>query len=131
MPPRPRIAHPHHRVTAVVVSHDGARWLPEVLAALAAQARGAQRVVAVDTGSTDGSLDLLVAALGAERVVEAPRDTGYGDAVRLGLDHVGATAPFGPLPRRRDTDAPPREPVDWVWLLHHDSPPERATLPHP
>src|SRR5258708_39268575 len=125
MPPRPRIAHPHHRVTAVVVSHDGARWLPEVLAALAVQTRGVQRVVAVDTGSTDGSLDLLTEALGPERVVSAPPGTGFGDAVRLGIGHADATAPFGPLPRRRVGDAPQREALDWVWLLHDDSAPER------
>src|SRR5688572_2731408 len=104
MPPRPRLAHPHHRVTAVVVAHDGARWLPDVLAALAAQTRQPQRVVAVDTGSTDGSYDLLVAALGAERVVRAEPATGYGAAVAAGLAHADATMPERRLPRRRAAD---------------------------
>ena len=42
-------------VTAVLVSHDGARWLPAVLDGLADQTRPLDHVVAVDTGSTDES----------------------------------------------------------------------------
>jgi GT2 family glycosyltransferase len=130
MPPRPRIAHPHHRVTAVVVSHDGGRWLPDVLRALAGQTRPPQRVVAVDTGSTDGSADLLRDALGSpDLVVEAPRTTGYGAAVAMGLAHLGTLTAGAPTPRRRASDGePPREPVEWVWLLHDDSAPERDAL---
>ncbi|HEX8002550.1 MAG TPA: glycosyltransferase [Mycobacteriales bacterium] len=129
MPPRVRLAHPHHRVTAVVVAHDGARWLPDVLAALQAQARVAQRVVGVDTGSEDGSGDLLRAALGEANVLTLARDTGYAAAVAAGVAHADAVAPFGPLPRRRGSDAEtPSEPVEWVWLLHDDSAPEADAL---
>ena len=58
MPAKPppktaRLAFSRHAVTVVLVSHDGASWLPDTLAALAAQTRPPQRVVAVDTGSTD------------------------------------------------------------------------------
>ena len=35
-------------VTALLVSHDGARWLPAVLAGLSGQTRPVDRVVAVD-----------------------------------------------------------------------------------
>ena len=41
---------PFH-VTAVIVSHDGALWLPEVVAALSSQTRRLDQIVAVDTGS--------------------------------------------------------------------------------
>src|SRR4051812_21317161 len=123
MPPRPRLAHPHHRVTAVVVAHDGARWLPDVLRAVGTQTRPAQRVVAVDTGSTDESYDLLVAALGADRVLRLPASTGYGAAVAAALAHADEVAPDGSLPRRRAADEEQREFVPWVWLLHDDSAP--------
>jgi GT2 family glycosyltransferase len=128
MPPRARLALPHHRVAAVVVSHDGARWLPEVLAALAAQTRAPQRVLGADTGSTDGSAATLAEALGPERVVDLPPTTGYGAAVAAALALADAE-PAAPLPRRRreDGEAPP-EPVDWVWLLHDDSAPEPDAL---
>ena len=43
-------------VTALLVSHEGARWLPAVLDGLVAQTRPPERVVAVDTGSTDDSV---------------------------------------------------------------------------
>jgi GT2 family glycosyltransferase len=129
MPPRPRIAHPHHRVTAVVVSHDGGRWLPDVLRGLATQTRAPQRVVAVDTGSTDGSRDLLAEALTAERVVDAPRNTGYGAALAMAVAHLDATATPPPTRRRATPDGePPPEPVEWLWLLHDDSAPERDAL---
>ena len=128
MPPRPRIAHPHHRVTAVLVAHDGARWLPDVLAALAKQTRAPQRIVAVDTGSADESRRLLVDALGEERVLDQPAGTGFGVAVAAGLAHADAVAPFGALPRRRLTDEEPREPVEWLWLLHDDCAPEPDAL---
>jgi GT2 family glycosyltransferase len=129
MPPRPRLAHPHHRVTAVVVSHDGARWLPDVLAGLAAQTRAPQRVVAVDTGSTDGSDALFAEALGEDRVLRLPPTTGFGAAVAAGLAHADAAFPEPPLPRRRAADGEPLpEPVSWVWLLHDDSAPEPTAL---
>jgi hypothetical protein len=44
---------PRHVVTAVLVAHDGARWLPTVLAGLLGQERPVQQVVAADTGSAD------------------------------------------------------------------------------
>ena len=40
-------------VAVLLVSHDGARWLPGVLAGLAAQTVGPGLVVGVDTGSRD------------------------------------------------------------------------------
>lgn len=40
-------------VTAVLVTHDGALWLPQVIAALSAQTRRIDRLIAVDTGSGD------------------------------------------------------------------------------
>ena len=46
-------------ITAVLVAHDGAPWLPRALAALAAQTRLPDRVLAVDTGSRDETPGLL------------------------------------------------------------------------
>jgi GT2 family glycosyltransferase len=100
-------------VTALLVSHDGARWLPAVLDALEKQDSKPDRVVAVDTGSDDASLDLLRERLGADNVVSAPANTSYPEAVRRGTDHLGPGA---------DTD--------WVWLLHDDSAPAPDALWH-
>jgi GT2 family glycosyltransferase len=41
------------KVTALLVSHNGARWLPAVLAGLAASTRKIDAITCVDTGSTD------------------------------------------------------------------------------
>ena len=106
-------------VVAVLVSHDGGRWLPRTLAAVAAQTRAPDVVVGVDTGSTDGSADLLRDALGAGHVVEAGRRTGFGDAVRLGLAHLPGDG----------TDEQEQD-GRWVWLLHDDAAPEPTALAH-
>ena len=41
-------------VSVVMVSHDGASWLPAVLDGIRAQTAPVAGVVAVDTGSKDG-----------------------------------------------------------------------------
>ena len=104
-------------VTAVLVSHDGARWLPEVLAALAAQSVRPGRVVCADTGSSDDSAVQLRNAFGA--VLVLPPATGYGAAVAAAL----ATIPA-------DTDAADTVPTDqgWIWLLHDDVAPAPDAL---
>ena len=93
-------------VTAVLVAHDGSPWLPEVLSALADSTVRPAHVVAVDTGSTDTSVELLRRAVG--RVVELPRRTSYAAAVAAGL-----------------RDAPESS---FVWLLHDDSAPDPDAL---
>ena len=85
-------------MTAVLVAHDGASWLPESLAALQASTRTPAAIVCVDTGSTDGSAELLDRAYGP--VVRLGRDAGFPAAVAAGL----AQAPRS----------------SWVWLLHDD-----------
>jgi GT2 family glycosyltransferase len=114
-----RSSTPGHLVTAVLVSHDGVRWLTESLAALTAQTRPPQRVVAVDTGSTDGSPAMLATALGERAVVKLPRETSLAAALQAGLDAFDGLAEpaggSGPTTR-------------WVWILHDDCAPEPDAL---
>jgi glycosyltransferase involved in cell wall biosynthesis len=51
-----------HRVTAILVLHDGATWLPEVVASLTSQTHQLDQIVAVDTGSIDSSAKLVKGA---------------------------------------------------------------------
>jgi GT2 family glycosyltransferase len=103
---------PGERVVALVVSHDGARWLPSVIAGIQGQRTRPGRVVGVDTGSKDASAELLESAFGAECVVRAPSSTSFPVAVRLGLDRVG--------------DAGAED--QWVWILHDDANPAPDAL---
>ena len=96
-------------VTAVLVSHDGATWLPQVIASLSSQTRSIDRIVAVDTGSTDTSLKLLKSA-GITTHLE-DREMGYGDAI----EHALALTPT--------TDE-----NEWLWLIHDDCAPTRDAL---
>lgn len=101
-------------VAAVVVSHDGARWLPDLLAALRAQTHRPVVAVAVDTGSTDGSAGLLQAGVTdgvLQAVCSLPAATGFGRAVAAGV-----------------AEAVRRADVDWVWILHDDCEPEPDAL---
>jgi GT2 family glycosyltransferase len=101
-------------VTVLLVSHDGARWLPAVLDGLESQTRPVDRAIAVDTGSRDGSVDLLRGLFEDESVLELPGSTGYPAAVAHALEQV-----------------PPAEGAadgEWIWLLHDDSLPAPDAL---
>jgi GT2 family glycosyltransferase len=112
-----------HDVTAVLVSHEGARWLPYSLTALADLTHPPHRVVAVDTGSTDTSRRFLVESLTEAGVIDLPAHTSYGEAISAAVDaYLGA--PGLPTP---DVEAPR---VEWLWLLHDDSAPEGDALRH-
>ena len=92
-------------VTALLVSNDGARWLPAVLAGLAGQRHRPDRVIAVDSGSSDATPTLLAEALGADAVLSHPGS--FPAAVAHAL---------------------PRIDTDWVWLLHDDLNPDPGAL---
>ncbi|MGW1543970.1 glycosyltransferase [Streptomyces sp. NPDC002309] len=136
---------PRHVVTAVLVSHDGARWLPDALAGLLGQERPVQFAMAADTGSADDSAQQVADALGPDRVVHLARRTGFGQAV----EEVNRAAPlltpeelpylkrpsgWDPVTRSWRDDAydmpelPHGEPVQWLWLLHDDCAPEPDAL---
>jgi GT2 family glycosyltransferase len=97
-------------VAVLLVSHDGARWLPTVIEGLRAQTVAPGCVVAVDTTSRDESPDLLSAAFGEP--LSAPGGTSFPAAVRLGLDRLRAVP----------------HPPEWVWLLHDDTNPDPGAL---
>jgi GT2 family glycosyltransferase len=136
---------PRHVVTAVLVSHDGARWLPDVLKGLLGQERPVQNAVAADTGSADDSARLVTEALGDERVLHLARRTGFGTAVEEAVRTAGVLTPeelpylkkpsgWDPVSRQWRDDAydlpdlPHGEPVQWLWLLHDDSAPAPDAL---
>jgi GT2 family glycosyltransferase len=100
-----------HRVTAILVLHDGATWLPEVVASLTSQSRAVDHFVAVDTGSTDSSAKLVKGA--RIPVLAMDRETGFGEAI----SHAVATLPKIVDPER-----------EWLWLIHDDLSLQRGAL---
>src|SRR6476620_5281283 len=105
-------------VTAVLVVHDGARWLGECLDALAAQQRLPDRLVVVDTASRDDSAAILSShkaihdAVAEVRVLTTGRDVAFGQAVSRAVADLPEVA----------------SPADWLWLLHDDSAAAPGTL---
>ena len=83
------------------MAHNGARWLPKVLASFSHMFHAPTTWQVVDVSSTDGSGDLLRESFGADRVLTAPAGTGFGEAVRLAVAEMPDT--------------------DWIWLLHDDA----------
>ncbi len=96
-------------VTAVIVTHDGASWLPQVIAALGSQTRKIDRIVAVDTGSLDTSIKLLKSS--GIPCFEEDRDLGYGDAIEHALELT-----------------PQVDENEWIWLIHDDCAPDKNAL---
>ena len=110
----------HHVVTAVLVTHEGAVWLPETLKALLTQTRPVDRFVAADTGSRDTGPAIVAEVLGADRVLTLPADIGYGAAIVAALAHPAASRVVPTEPGRPSTE--------WVWLIHDDSAPAPNAL---
>lgn len=103
----------NHFVTAIIVSHDGALWLPEVVASIAKQKRIIDQVIAIDTGSEDSSVKLLKSA--GITTLNTDRDKGFGAAVQEALMHPKLkTAPEGV--------------TEWIWLIHDDCAPAANAL---
>jgi GT2 family glycosyltransferase len=105
-------------VLAVLVCHDGEAWLPEALAALRRSAPRPRHVLAVDTGSGDGTPRLLSdAARGEDRVLDGvltlDRDTGFAAAVQEAVS--AAIERWG-------------DPGGWIWVLHDDCAPDPDCL---
>ncbi|MCM2579227.1 glycosyltransferase [Streptomyces meridianus] len=136
---------PRHVVTAVLVAHDGARWLSQAIAGLAGQTRPVQNFVAADTGSADESAALLAESFGPHRVLHLARRTSFGTAVDEAARTAGVLTPddlpylkrpsgWDPVTRTWRDEAydmpelPHGEPVQWLWLLHDDCAPEPEAL---
>ena len=90
-------------VTALLVSHDGARWLPAVLAGLTGQTLPVDRVAVVDTTSRDDSVALVRDAPRQRRPRRGVRPPGPRRRPRLGELSRRRAPRSGPRrrPRRR------------------------------
>ena len=105
-------------VLAVLVCHDGEAWLPETLGALGRLTVAPRRVIAVDTGSTDSTQDLLRSSNAVDVVLDLPRDTPFGTAVAAGVADAD----------RRWGRSGDRGTGDRLWVLHDDAAPEPSCL---
>ncbi len=100
-----------YRVTAIIVTHDGALWLPETVAALASQTRPIDQLIAVDTASKDASKQLLKSA--RIQIINAERNCGFGEAISLAVDSMKPSS---------------EEKSEWIWLIHDDCAPASTAL---
>ena len=98
------------RVTAILVVHDGARWLDGTLEAISHQTRRPDALVVVAEPSLTPDPELLAAA-GVTQLVTATGG-GYGTGVARGL-HAAAPAESG---------------NEWLWLLRADTAPAPNAL---
>jgi GT2 family glycosyltransferase len=123
-------------VTGILVVHDGAAWLKECLDALSLQTRPLDRLVIIDTGSTDDSRAIVAKharirqVVGRVEAISAPRDSTFGEAAGRAVDQLGTATGIG-------NDAAGNgngngngngaagigtaAGAEWLWLLHDDS----------
>lgn len=90
-------------VTALLVVHDGATWLPEVVASIASQKHSADQILALDTGSLDSSPKLLKGA--RIPVATLDREIGFGAAIAYGVSQLPPAIEGA---------------QEWLWILHDD-----------
>jgi GT2 family glycosyltransferase len=113
-----------HHVTALVVSYEGAPWLPRTLDGLSAQRRPPDAVIGIDAGSSDDSEALLGRAVA--QVVAVDADSGLAGALAAGVIveqlRIPQAPPISVGHGSRD------EVVSWYWILHDDSAPEPECL---
>lgn len=99
------------RVTAVIVARNGAKYLPRTLAAIAAQTRRPDSVIAVDAESSDESLSIMVESAPAQ-IADAQGRRTFGGAIAQALQSA----------------APHAAENEWLWLLSYDSAPDPNAL---
>jgi GT2 family glycosyltransferase len=95
LPPLPRVA-------AVLVVHNGAGWLGNVLATLARQRYPALDLVVVDNASTDDSAEILARHIPERRRLTLPRNVGFGRALNAALQNEAF------------------DNAELIWILHDD-----------
>jgi GT2 family glycosyltransferase len=106
-------------VHAVLVAHDGSRWLPRTLDSLSHLTLAPATVTAVDTGSKDSTPDLLAQSPLVTSVTTLPREAAFTSAVA----HAVAQVPVAGSSPEPGGDA--EAGAEWLWLLHDDC------APHP
>ncbi len=105
---------------AILVVRDGAPWLSENLDSLATQSRLPDRLVVVDLGSTDESLDIIRDHAELQRSIKDVTVLPVGQRLSFGQAVTAALA---------EDDPAAADPEDeWLWLLHDDSAAEPRTL---
>jgi GT2 family glycosyltransferase len=78
-------------VAVIVPNWNGRRWLGQCLRALSEQTSPPAELIIVDNGSSDGSLELVADVPGA-RIIELHRNTGFANAVNVGIEAAGSEA---------------------------------------
>jgi GT2 family glycosyltransferase len=106
----PDAVDPGSGVAVVIVNYNGARLLPDCLAALAAQTLAPEEIVVADNGSQDGSLAYLRAQHPTVRTLELGHNHGFGGGANRGVR--ATTAPWCCV---LNTDATPAP--DWLAQL--------------
>lgn len=75
------------RISVVIPVKDGERYLAELLDALARE--GVDEVLVIDSGSSDGSLEIARGGAGVELLEIPPQEFGHGRTRNLGAERTG------------------------------------------
>ncbi len=103
----------NHFVSAIVVSRNGAKWLPISLSSLEAQTRPVDRWIGVDVMSTDDS-STVMSFYHPTAVIELHEDASQAKALAIAESELSESEGC----------------VEWLWLLHDDSAVATDALEH-
>jgi rhamnopyranosyl-N-acetylglucosaminyl-diphospho-decaprenol beta-1,3/1,4-galactofuranosyltransferase len=98
-------------IASVTLAHNAARILPRQMDALLRQSRPIDEIIVVDSGSTDGTGDLLAERYPELTVLRLSENLGAAGAWAAGLSYAAITKKH-----------------DWVWTFDDDSVPEIHSL---
>jgi GT2 family glycosyltransferase len=101
----------HARVTAVLVARNGAPYLQRTVAAIIAQSRRPDALVAVDVASSDDTAAMLAAA----------NPTVFTTASSARTIGAAVSHAVRAMPAPTDVD-------EWIWILAHDNAPQPGAL---
>lgn len=73
------------KVTVVIPNYNGKKYINDCMDALAFQMNDSVKVIVVDNGSTDGSVEILKEEYPWARLVELGENTGFCNAVNVGI----------------------------------------------
>ena len=82
------------KVGVIIPNYNGKKYLTDCLKSLQKQSYRDMEIILVDNGSSDGSIELVKRDFPSVRIVSLPENTGFANAVNVGIKATNAEYVF-------------------------------------
>ena len=82
------------KVGVIIPNYNGKKYLTDCLKSLQKQSHRDMEIILVDNGSSDGSIELVKRDFPSVRIVSLPENTGFANAVNVGIKATNAEYVF-------------------------------------